>query len=79
VPNPTVTVSCDAGSSSASPVSIGGACGLVSTEPIGSPSAIRAAAAAHAPSISCTDVTFVVVTSNAANARRSWAGVAMPA
>jgi hypothetical protein len=78
-PNPTVTVSPAGPRSKASPVSTGGACGAVSVGPIASPAVIRDAAAAQEPSTVGTACTSVVVMSNAANASRAWAGVAIPA
>ena len=73
-PNPTVMVSRDAPRPTASPVSIGGASAAVSTAPIGRPFVICAAAAAQVPSSVATCWRSVVVTSNAAKARRSCAG-----
>ena len=60
-------------------VTTGALGGAVSTEPIGSPSAICAAAAAQVPSMRASVSGSVAVTSKAAKANRSCAGVAMPA
>ena len=78
-PNPTVIVNCDGGRPSASPVSIGGASGALSTGPIGSPLPIWAPADAHVARTFCRSERSLLVTSKAAKANRSCAGVAIPA
>lgn len=70
-PKPTVTVRFAGGSPNASPVSTGGDWGRVSVGPMGRPTVIRLAAAAHAPSIAITACRSYEVMSNAAKASRS--------
>ena len=81
-PTPNVSVSDDAGSPSASPVSVGGASGLRLTAPPGvasAPAVMRSAARVQRCSRSLTAARSVVVRSIAAKCSRSWAGVTIPA
>jgi hypothetical protein len=74
-----VTVRLAAGSPVASPVSAGTYCPGPSTAPPGSPRVIFSAAAVQRRNRSISSARLVLVTSKAAKASRSWAGVAMPA
>src|SRR5690349_4486904 len=81
-PKPTVMVSPEGGSPSASPVSSGGASGMPPTAPISPascPAVILAAAAVQSFSRLTSRSRSLVTTSNATKCNRSWAGVTMPA
>ena len=78
-PRPMVTVSCEGPRPIASPVSVGGSRALGAGGSAGRPAVMRAAAAVHSRSSSCTDWRSSTTTSKAAKCRRSCAGVAIPA
>ena len=81
-PKPMVSVSCDGGRPSASPVSVGGEYGFWPVAPLGNaslPWVIRSAISVQSASILITSSRLRVVTSNVAKCMRSWASVTMPA